>query len=39
MVEEDHVELWSVIVPLNLINYISFAFPPYSLYVVVRKFH
>ena len=39
VVEEDDIELWSVIVPLNLIIFsVSFAFPPHSLYFVVRKF-
>ena len=39
VVEEDDIELWSVIVPLNLIKFsVSFAFLPHSLYFVVRKF-
>ena len=40
VVKEVDIELWSVIVPLNLIIFsVSFAFPPYSLYFVVRKFY
>ena len=40
VVEDDDIELWSVIGSLNLIIFsVSLAFPPHCLYLVVRKFY
>ena len=39
VVEEGGIQLWSVIIFLNLIIFsVSFAFPRHSLYLVVMKF-